>query len=81
MAFPESVVREAFDKVSGICRCTRKEHHHVFSSCRQSLDWHDQGEELPTGWEAHHITAVAAGGKDVLSNCEILCQECCHKKT
>jgi 5-methylcytosine-specific restriction endonuclease McrA len=32
------------------------------------------------GWEAHHITAEDAGGKDILSNCEILCQQC-HKMT
>lgn len=27
----------------------------------------------PYGWEAHHKTAVSAGGADTLSNCEILC--------
>lgn len=29
------------------------------------------------GWEPHHMSATDRG---VLSNCEILCQEC-HKKT
>jgi len=80
MAFLESVVHEAFDKVSGICWCTRKEHHHFYSSCGQKLNWHDRGEKLPTGWEAHHITAAIVGGKDIPSNCEILCQKC-HKQT
>lgn len=32
------------------------------------------------GWEAHHKTAVAAGGQDVLLNCKILCLDC-HKST
>lgn len=30
--------------------------------------------------EAHHKTSVRAGGKDVLSNCQILCIEC-HQNT
>jgi 5-methylcytosine-specific restriction endonuclease McrA len=80
VAFPESVVREAFNKVSGRCRCTRKNHHHFFSSCAKQLDWNERGKETPTGWEAHHIMAEYVGGKDILSNCEILCIEC-HKIT
>ncbi|UCE95130.1 MAG: HNH endonuclease [Candidatus Bathyarchaeota archaeon] len=27
-------------------------------------------------WEAHHKTSQAAGGEEILSNCEILCLQC-----
>jgi 5-methylcytosine-specific restriction endonuclease McrA len=30
--------------------------------------------------EAHHKTSVASGGKDILSNCKILCHDC-HTNT
>ncbi|NLF01860.1 MAG: HNH endonuclease [Anaerolineales bacterium] len=77
MAFPESVVREAWTRSGDRCECRRTRHSWHSGRCSQHLGWDDRGKEKSTGWEAHH---VAAGGPDTLSNCEILCQRC-HKAT
>lgn len=76
MAFPESVVEQAWKKAGAKCECTRTTHGHR-GRCNRELLWTSRGSESAYGWEAHH---VAAGGSDTLSNCEILCQDC-HKKT
>lgn len=76
MAFPESVVRDAWNRSGGKCECKRKNHGHI-GRCSKTLRWASRGTEGAYGWEAHHIVA---GGPDTLSNCEILCQPC-HKKT
>jgi len=76
MAFPDSVVRQAWQRSGARCECTRRTHLHS-GRCSRVLKWEDRGKETSTGWEAHHVTA---GGADVLSNCEILCQTC-HKAT
>lgn len=79
MAFPDSVVTEAWKRSGGQCECNLTSHGHSWR-CPTKLNWGSRGLEVSHGWEAHHVTAEAAGGKDILSNCEILCQEC-HKKT
>jgi len=76
MVFPDSVVRQAWNRSGGRCECKRTQHNHS-GRCNRSLRWESRGKESPYGWEAHHVTA---GGSDALSNCEILCQDC-HKKT
>ncbi|MGD9497364.1 MAG: HNH endonuclease [Armatimonadota bacterium] len=76
MAFPESVVRQAWDRSGGRCECKRTTHRHT-GRCSKTLRWESRGTQGPYGWEAHHITA---GAPDTLSNCEILCQ-LCHKAT
>ncbi len=79
MAFPDDVVKQAWDRAGGRCECTRRNHGHR-ERCNRPLIWFYRGLELPGGWEAHHKTAGKAGGADTLSNCEILCQAC-HKAT
>lgn len=73
MAFSEETKREAFTRAGGKCECRRlscKEHTTVYC-----------GKTLATGrWHAHHKTAVAVGGSDALSNCEVLCIPC-HEST
>lgn len=69
MAFSDSVVQAAWNSSGG--RCER---------CGAGLTWSSRGLDAGGGWEAHHKTSVAAGGEDVESNCEILCQAC-HKQT
>jgi 5-methylcytosine-specific restriction endonuclease McrA len=66
MAFPQSVVDQAWVDANGHCE-----------RCGLELLKGSRGSESKYGWEAHHKTA---GGPDTLSNCEILCQRC-HKKT
>lgn len=78
MAFPESVVREAWERADGKCECRRSGTGHNHSGrCSKTLAWGSRGAESSLGWEAHHISAT---GPDTLSNCEILCQPC-HKAT
>ena len=77
MAFPISVVDQAWDRSGGQCECIRKEHEHKGGRCNQELFKVAQGKETPLGWEANH---KSAGGPDTVSNCEILCQDC-HKRT
>lgn len=76
MAFPESVVIQAWNRSKAKCECTRTSHYHL-SRCNKALLWGSRGSESEYGWEAHHIIA---DGPDTVSNCEILCQKC-HKAT
>ena len=76
MAFPKSVIDQAWVNAGGTCECTRIRHEHE-GRCDKDLFKAARGKETPLGWEAHHKTA---GGPDTLSNCEILCQDC-HKQT
>lgn len=80
MAFSETIVLKAWERAGGKCECRRRTCGHA-GRCNKQLVWENRGEEGQRGaWEAHHATAVASGGADILSNCEILCLEC-HKNT
>lgn len=80
MSFSKSVVEEAWKRSQGRCECERKSCGHS-ERCPQILKWEQRGnDDSPYGWEAHHITAQAKGGEDILSNCQILCIDC-HKNT
>lgn len=79
MAFPDTVVQQAWNRAGGRCECTRERHGH-WGRCNRELVWAYRGRESQGGWEAHHIESEQAGGSDTLSNCEILCQPC-HKAT
>lgn len=79
MAFPNSVIQQAWQGAGGKCECKRTTCGHV-GKHNKALSQSSQGMNSDLGWEAHHITSVAAGGSDTLSNCEILCMAC-HKKT
>ena len=70
MAFPQSVVKQAWDKVNGHC-----------NRCGKQLVWNNRGDDGQRGaWEAHHKLSQSHGGSDTLSNCEILCLNC-HTNT
>jgi 5-methylcytosine-specific restriction endonuclease McrA len=73
MSFSEAVKANAFSRANSRCECHRKEHNHLFGRC---------GSLLVTRRMAqfHHKHAVARGGSDTLSNCEVLCRTC-HEKT
>jgi hypothetical protein len=73
MAFPEDVIRQAWERSGGQCECTRRTHKHFYTPCGKSLRWEKRGEVTGGGWEARHLNA--AGG-DTLFNCEIFCIEC-----
>lgn len=69
MGFSDSVIEQAWERSGGYCE-----------KCGKMLvhDNHEEGER--GAWEAHHIKAQSDGGKDILSNCRILCLDC-HKRT
>jgi 5-methylcytosine-specific restriction endonuclease McrA len=48
-------------------------------SCKVHKEYHCPAK-LTGNWHAHHVTAVASGGSDALSNCEALCIPC-HEST
>lgn len=80
MAFSDYTVMKAWERSGGRCECERSSHGHS-GRCTQKLMLNQRGNDNSIyGWEAHHKIAVARGGSDVLSNCEILCISC-HKKT
>jgi len=76
MAFPESVVQQAWQRAGGKCECQRTTHGHT-GRCNKQLVRENRGREGKGKWEAHHRVR---GGGDTLSNCEILCWDC-HSKT
>lgn len=77
MGFSDEVVAEAWQRSGGRCECKRKSDGHV-GRCNYRLVWGARGmDKVLASWEAHHVTA---GGRDTVSNCEILCMPC-HKKT
>ncbi|MEW5951086.1 MAG: HNH endonuclease signature motif containing protein [Elusimicrobiota bacterium] len=81
MGFPESIIKEAWQRANGRCECRRKEHNHLYIRCNKELVWENRGRENGRGaWEAHHRISVESGGDNTLSNCEILCWDC-HSKT
>lgn len=81
MAFSSAVIAAAWRRSGGRCECCRTTCGHGYSRCNRTLVWGERGNDRSFfGWEAHHKTAVASGGLDTLSNCEILCIPC-HKNT
>lgn len=76
MAFPESVIDQAWERADGACECKRTSHGHG-PICGKNLIRSNPGRAGYGAWEAHHIDS---SGPDTLSNCEILCWDC-HEKT
>ncbi len=87
MAFPDQVIIASWIRASGgvggriaYCECRRKSHDHSIP-CDRKLYLANRGRlKCPGCWEANHRTRVASGGKDTVSNCEILCWDC-HRAT
>jgi hypothetical protein len=72
MALENSVVDQAWARSGGRCECTCSGHGHS-DRCGRELLRDRRGAEPSYWWEAHK---KAAGGKDTLSNYEILCHKC-----
>jgi hypothetical protein len=79
--FPEEELKKALARAGNRCECTRtnpdclKRHDRVRCSVSGlTLGNHE------TKWHAHHKTSQDKGGKDIASNCEILCIPC-HQAT
>lgn len=68
MAFSEETKEKAFARAGYRCECERPSHTGHTGRCAKSTT-------KSTG-ECHHKTAVASGGSDTLSNCEVVCKEC-----
>jgi len=71
VAFSDAVKAQAYRRSGGRCECTRKGHRHV-GRCLARL--------TASSGHYHHVTAVAKGGSDGLSNCQYLCIPC-HRLT
>lgn len=67
MAFSEATKKDALKKANNRCECKRLSHTHS-GRCKTSL--------TTASAEFHHKTAVASGGSDAISNCEVLCKKC-----
>ncbi len=74
MAFPEDVVKDAWELVEGKCECTRTSHQHPDLRCNKQLMWEKKGQVGWGGWDACPIDGNGSNG--TLSNCEILCFDC-----
>jgi 5-methylcytosine-specific restriction endonuclease McrA len=69
MAFSEATKTQAIKRAGYRCECKRGSHMHGRSGrCIKALT---KGVA-----EFHHKLAVASGGGDGLSNCEVLCRPC-----
>ncbi|MBR2994420.1 HNH endonuclease [Candidatus Saccharibacteria bacterium] len=89
MAFSKEIKMKAFIRANGQCECRRNCCPHA-GRCKKSCaemsfinnyKVNVLGEEpVFPGFEFHHIVVESVGGKDTLSNCEFLCEEC-HKRT
>jgi 5-methylcytosine-specific restriction enzyme A len=73
MAFSEATKQAAFTRAGGQCECRRL-------SCNVHATMRCTTKLTAGRWHAHHVTAVASGGSDSLSNCQALCIPC-HEKT
>jgi HNH endonuclease len=67
MAFSEATKIDALKRAGNRCQCVRTSHAHK-GRCKTTL--------TKARAEFHHKTAVASGGRDTLSNCEVLCHTC-----
>jgi hypothetical protein len=78
MAFPPTVIEQAWRRSGAKCECQRISHGHS-GRCNKDLVRENRGREGRGKWEAHH---KQSGGPDpdALSNCEILCWDC-HSRT
>ena len=89
MVFSKEIKMKAFIRANGQCECRRNccpyflQHQKKLTviSFIHNYKGNVIGEEnVFPGFEFHHIVAESVGGKDTLSNCEFLCEEC-HKRT
>jgi len=67
MAFPQSVIEQAYKLSGHKCQCSRKTCGHK-GPCYEPLD---EGN-----WHARYKIPAIGGGTDTVSNCEILCTPC-----
>ena len=71
MSFSDSIIAQAWKRSDGRCECKRTSHGHGFR-CNRILSRYARGIETKNGWEAHHVTAVAAEGKNCVFKLKIM---------
>jgi hypothetical protein len=76
MEFDEETIALAFIRSRGRCECIRSSHHHFAVRCDNDLLIDKRGVNKLGGWFVHSKVKNAGNS---LSNCEILCWECCEK--
>lgn len=77
MAFPDDVIKDAWELVEGKCECSRNAHQHTGGRCNKQLSWEKRGKVGWGAWEAHPIDGIPAHSS--LTNCEIICWDCLNK--
>ncbi len=73
MAFPDDVVKQAWERASTQCECNKRTHSHHYIPCAKYLVWDKRGQSAQGGWQARKITPE---GGFTTANCEILCSTC-----
>lgn len=68
MSFSPATKEAAMKRAGRRCECKRSSHGHPYGRCPTKL--------TKANTEYHHKLAVASGGGDGLSNCEVLCRSC-----
>lgn len=78
MPFTDITKSKALMRAEFTCECTEDGHGHDGRRCSKPLD---PQEPFEGRVEFHHIRAEADGGSDELSNCQVLCDDPCHRMT
>jgi hypothetical protein len=73
VAFPEDIVRQAWERSGGQCECNRRTHKHFYTPCGKTLKYEKRGDIGEGAWEVRQLKTLDG---DTLSNCEIICMEC-----
>lgn len=73
MAFPDDIVRQAWERAAGQCECQKRTHPHFYVPCAKPLVWENRGKK---GWGGWDIKRIDSNKGDVLANCDIVCLSC-----
>jgi len=73
MAFPDNVVKQAWERAAGQCECEKRTHPHFYIPCGKRLVWENRGGNGFGAWE---IKRINENKGEVLANCEIVCMTC-----
>lgn len=73
MAFPDNIVRQAWDRAAGQCECEKRTHPHFYVPCAKPLVWENRGKK---GWGGWDVKVVNSNKNEVLANAEVVCMTC-----
>ena len=73
MAFPDEIIRQAWERSGGQCECQKRTHAHFYVPCAKPLVWENRGKK---GWGGWDVKRIDASKGDTVDNCEVLCLTC-----